>query len=133
MLTSAGADPSRIVVGRARSSANDLPTLEKIIARGAYIDFDSLGDAPTVNTEIDDHDVAVVVVELIKRGHAERILLSHDVHEKTDLQAYGGTGYSFIGQFYAKYLKKLGVTDAQLQTILVDNPRRLLTLATPRK
>lgn len=133
VLTAAGADPSRVVVGRAVSSANDLPTLEKIIARGAYIDFDSLGDAPTVNTEVDDHDVAMVVIELIKRGHTERILLSHDVHQKTDLQAYGGNGYSFIGQFFGPYLKKLGVTDAQLQTILVDNPRRLLTLATPRK
>jgi predicted metal-dependent phosphotriesterase family hydrolase len=34
-------------------------------------------------------------------------------------------------EFFLPELKRLGVTDAQIQTIMVENPRRVLTFAAP--
>jgi phosphotriesterase-related protein len=68
---------------------------------------------------------------MIKAGYLDRILLSQDVCTKIQLQAYGGAGFTFIQEQFIPYLKRLGVTDAQIRTITVDNPRRALTMVAP--
>jgi phosphotriesterase-related protein len=50
---------------------------------------------------------------------------------KTDLKAYGGSGYSFVAEQFIPYLRRMGVTQEQITRMVVDNPRRLLTLARP--
>ena len=80
---------------------------------------------------VNDTDVAHGIMDLIDAGYVDRILPSQDVCTKIQLKAYGGTGFSFIQEYFLPYLKQLGVTDAQLQTIMVDNPKRVLTFAAP--
>ena len=131
MLEAEGADLSRVVVGHSNSLASDLAFMERLLARGVYIQFDTLGRQPTVRRSVNDTDVAHGIVSLIEAGHVDRILLSQDVCTKAQLKAYGGTGFSFIQEQFIPYLKQLGVTDAQLQTIMVENPKRVLTFAAP--
>jgi phosphotriesterase-related protein len=78
-----------------------------------------------------DSDVARGIVEMIKAGYTDRILLSQDVCTKLQLKSYGGSGYSYIVEYFLPYLKRLGVTDAQIHTIMVENPRRVLTFVAP--
>ena len=131
MLEAEGADLSRVVVGHSNPLASDLAFMERLLARGVYIQFDTLGRQPTVRRSVNDTDVAHGIVSLIDAGHVDRILLSQDVCTKLQLKAYGGTGFSFIQEQFIPYLKRLGVTDAQLQTIMVENPKRVLTFAAP--
>lgn len=131
VLQDAGADLRRVAVGHANLIATDLPLMRRILQQGAYLQFDTLGRPPHVLTEVSDHDVALAIVALIAEGHGGQILLSQDVHAKTDLQAYGGSGYAFIAARFIPYLRQLGVTAPQITRIVVENPGRLLTLARP--
>jgi phosphotriesterase-related protein len=132
ILKSAGADLTRVAMGHTNPIANDLPLLKKILEQGAYLQFDLLGDAPHILSEMPDHDVAVTIIELIKQGYVQQILLSQDVCMKTDLKAYGGSGYSFVAEQFVPYLRSLGATDEQIEQMVIGNPRRLLTFVAPR-
>lgn len=134
ILASEGADVRRVVLGHSDFLAGQVDYLRPLLDRGATIQFDLLGRPPQVTrTWPIDSVVAQTIVELIKAGYADRLLLSHDIRTKTSLKAYGGTGYSFIEQSFLPYLKRQGVTDAQINTIIAKNPRRLLTLVAPSK
>lgn len=132
ILKAAGADPSRLAMGRSNSIAHDLPLMKQILDQGAYLQFDLLGDPPHILSEMPDHDVAVAIVELIAQGYVKQILLSQDVSMKTDLKAYGGGGYSFIIEQFIPYLRNLGATQEQIEQMVTGNPKRLLTFVPPR-
>ncbi len=131
LLAEEGADLKRVIVGHSNGIANDLPFMKTLMDRGAYVQFDLLGKSPTVRTRLADSDVAAGIVGMIKAGYVEKILLSQDVCTKLQLKAYGGSGYSYIVEYFLPYLKRLGVTDAQVNTIMVENPRRILTFVEP--
>ena len=132
ILASEGADLRRVVLGHSDLLAGQLDYWQPLLKRGATIQFDMLGRPPQVTRSWPiDSAVAQAVVDLIKAGFADKLLLSQDVSSKTSLKAYGGTGYSYIEEFFLPYLKRQGVTDAQIAVIVEQNPRRLLTLATP--
>lgn len=131
-LKSAGADMTRVAMGHSNPIAHDRALMKKILDTGAYLQFDLLGDAPHILSEMPDHDVALAIVELIQQGYVKQILLSQDVCTKTDLKAYGGNGYSFIAEQFIPYLLRMGVSEEHIDQMVVGNPRRLLTLAAPR-
>jgi phosphotriesterase-related protein len=131
-LKNAGADLTRVAMGHSNPIADDLPLMKKILDQGAFLQFDLLGDAPHILTEMSDHDVAIAILELLKQGYGKQLLLSQDVCMKTDLKAYGGSGYSFIAEQFIPYLRQLGVTEAQITQMVVANPQRLLTFVEPR-
>ena len=133
VLETADADLNRVAVGHSNVIGLDMPLMKQLLEKGVYLQFDRLGDFPHVYTKVSDHDVALAVIELIKQGHLNRLLLSQDVNSKIDLKSYGGSGYSFILERYAPYIRKLGVTEEQFEAIMVDNPRRLLSFAEPRR
>jgi phosphotriesterase-related protein len=133
MLAAEGADLSRVVMGHSDFLAGETAYIIPLLRRGATIQFDLIGKAAILTRKrAADPEVAKTIVELIKAGYADRILLSHDICTKTSLKSYGGTGYAFILERFVPYLKLQGVTDEQIATILVENPRRLLTFVAPR-
>ena len=132
-LEEAGANLSRVAVGHANDIGLNISLIKQILETDVYLQFDRLGDFPHVLTRVSDHDVAIAVIELIKQGYNDRILLSQDVCSKIDLKAYGGSGYSFILEKYTSYLRKLGVTEEQLRIIMIDNPKRLLSFTESRR
>lgn len=133
LLAAEGADLSRVVLGHTDFVAKDIAYLTPLLQRGATVEFDLLGRPPLVTrTRALDMEVAQSIVELITAGFGDRIVLSQDVGEKTGLKAYGGTGYAFIDERFLPYLKRQGVSDAQINQLVVDNPKRLLTLVAPR-
>ena len=67
--------------------------------------------------------------ELLARGHVERILLSQDVCHDSQLRRYGGNGYTYLADTFLPRLRLAGVSEEEIRTITVDNPRRLLTIA----
>ncbi|WP_271216015.1 phosphotriesterase family protein [Streptosporangium carneum] len=132
LLAEEGADLTRVAVGHCDALSPRPDELEPLLERGVFVQFDQLGRLPSALSVSDDQDVVAAVLELARRGHAERILLSQDVSTKSQLLAYGGGGYGFILQQFVPYMRMLGADDALIESVTVRNPRRLLTIQTPK-
>ena len=123
-----GADLSRVVIGHADSN----PSFDyhlAIVERGAMVEFDFLGMSFTPLERHGEGRIVDSIRELLARGHAEPILLSHDVCHDSQLRRYGGNGYTYLADSFLPRLREAGVSDEEIRTITVDNPRRLLTIA----
>ncbi|MEW2071615.1 phosphotriesterase [Streptomyces sp. NPDC007346] len=132
LLAEEGADLTRVAVGHCDALSPRPDDLEPLLERGVFVQFDQLGRLPSVRSVSDDQDVATAVLELARRGHAGRLLLSQGVHTKAQLLAYGGGGYGFVLQQFVPYLRMLGADDALVESLTVRNPRHLLTIANRR-
>ena len=69
------------------------------------------------------------IKRLIDMGFLKHVLLSQDVFLKMMLTRYGGFGYAYVLKHFAPRLRRHGVTDDQIKTMLVDNPRRVFSAA----
>jgi phosphotriesterase-related protein len=122
-----GADLSRVVIGHADS----FPSLAyhlAIVGRGATVEFDFLGMSFTPLERHGEGRIVDNLRELLSRGHVQRILLSQDVCHDAQLKRYGGNGYTYLADTFLPRLRAAGVSDDEIHTITVDNPRRLLTV-----
>jgi len=122
-----GADLSRVVVGHADS----YPSLDhylEIIRRGANLEFDFLGMSFTPMEQHGEGRVVELLVELLSRGHGDRILLSQDVCHNGQLVTYGGHGYTYLQETFLPRLRAAGVSAAEIDRLTIDNPRRILSV-----
>ena len=145
MVGEEGADLTRTIFGHCNSYADDVPFLSELLQFGVYVQFDTLGrvGAPVArqsdilgyNPKGPDVALDVLVVEaiiqLIEAGYVDRILLSQDVCMKIHLKPYGGTGYSFILDKFLPQLRRQGVAQDQINNIMLENPKRVLTFSKP--
>ena len=122
-----GLDPGRVVIGHSDS----YPVLDhylEIIRRGASIEFDFLGMPFTAVERHGEGRIVELLLELLSRGHADRVLLSQDVCNDAQLSRYGGQGYTYLAERFLPRLREAGVSDADIDTMTIANPRRLLTI-----
>ena len=70
-------------------------------------------------------------MELIAEGYLERILISQDTAFKHNLSHYGGRGYAHINENVIPLMRAKGMTEEQIHTITVENPKQLLTFVEP--
>jgi phosphotriesterase-related protein len=121
-----GVDPSRVVIGHA-DSHQVLDHYLAIIERGANLEFDFIG-MPWPTERGNEPRTIELACELLARGHADRVLLSQDVCHDNQLKRYGGNGYVYLFETFLPQLREAGASEAEIRTITVDNPRRLLTV-----
>ena len=126
-----GADLRRVIMGHSNSIADDLPFMKRLLERGVFIQFDTLGRPNGRLGGVDDGKVARGIVELIEAGYADRVLLSQDVCNKIHLKKYGGTGFSYVLENFLPALRDLGVEEDDIHKMMVENPLRALTFAAP--
>ena len=122
-----GADPGRVVIGHADS----YPVLDhylSLIARGAQIEFDFLGMSFTPMERYGESKVIDLLLELLHRGHADRVLLSHDVCHNSQLRHFEGNGYTYLAETFLPRLRERGVSEAEIRQLTITNPRRVLTI-----
>ena len=82
-----GVDPGRVVIGHADS----YPVLDhylSLIGRGASIEFDFLGMSFTPHRGHGEGRIIDLLLELLHRGHGDRVLLSQDVCHNSQLRRY---------------------------------------------
>ena len=89
---------------------------------GAWLEFDGINPK-----RLDDHVNAVV--ELIELGYLRQLLVSHDSGWYRVGEPGGGqfNGYTYLFEAFLPQLRQRGVTDAQIRTLLTENPARALT------
>lgn len=120
ILIDAGADATRIAIGHS-DGLLDLAYHTAVRRHGAFLSFDLVG-LPLYP----DERRASHVVELVRSGHLEWILLSTDLSYRSRLMAWGGPGYRFLRDSFLPRLRALGLNDDELHVLTVDNPRRFL-------
>ena len=126
-----GGDLTRVVVGHIDAvSAANIAQLVAIAKRGVTLEFDLFGTPYTLSDpRLDARPMADAIVALVKAGYAERLLMSHDVCTKIQQKAYGGKGFDYLLTQVVPYLQQRGVSAAQVRTIMVENPRRVLAFS----
>lgn len=131
ILEREGADMGRVVAGHI--TGVDADFVETLIRRGVYVQFDTLG-APffTQYPMLDTRPNMLTILELIKRGHASRILVSQDVCTKAQLHRHGGFGYEFVLRHLVPFLRANGVSQADIDQIVIGNPAHVLSFVKPR-
>jgi len=122
-----GTDLSRVVVGHADSYLVLDHCLE-IVRRGASLEFDFLGMSFTPTERHGEGRVVELICELLAKGHADRVLLSQDVCHDSQLTRYEGNGYTYLTETFLPRLRDAGISDAEIETMTVHNPQRLLTI-----
>ncbi|HEU4974137.1 MAG TPA: hypothetical protein VFT50_03545 [Baekduia sp.] len=119
-----GVDPARVSVGHC-DTWPDLAYCLEVARWGAYVSLDNIG------YQLGDHEARLrrLVLELVEAGFADRVLLSQDVGQMTELRSRGGRGYAYLAEVFLPALRADGLDDATVRTITVENPRRWLTIA----
>ena len=120
LLREEGVDPARIAIGHCDTVLEDGYALE-IARHGAYVGVDTVNSR---NPRVVAWTVRLVL-ELVRAGHLDRILLSHDVCTTSHLQAFGGNGFAFVGGDLRAALLDAGLDAEAFDRITVTNPARL--------
>ncbi len=132
---SEGITPQQIIMGHSGALTPNMPLLRRMFEKGVYIQIDWLGVATGPDGILgnrSDRTIASAIVEMIRWGYADRILLSHDICTKPQLKEYGGTGFSYILEYFVPELRRQGVSEENIRRIVVENPRRALTFRAPK-
>ncbi len=126
LLREEGADLSKVVVGHSGDST-DLDYLTTLMEAGSFIGMDRFG----IDVLLPFEQRVETVAELCRRGYAERMVLSHDAScfidwfpTATKEAAVPNWHYTHIHDDVLPALRERGVSEAQITTMLVDNPRR---------
>lgn len=126
LLAEEGVDLSRVVLGHS-GDAKDLDYLAELADAGSLLGMDRFGIdlAVTFDQRVD------TVAEMCRRGYAANMVLSQDASCFIDWfpaditeQAAPNWHYNHISDDVLWALRERGVPDEQIDTMLVDNPRR---------
>jgi len=130
LLIAEGADPGRIVIGHIGGNAN-LQYHASILDKGVYIAFDRLG----IDFLFPDTLRKACIIGLLGIGYANQMMLSHDYvpywlgrdSALPDSVRALVPNWSFIHVFrdIIPALKEAGVSEDKINTMMVENPRRL--------
>jgi phosphotriesterase-related protein len=122
-----GVDLTRVVIGHS-GDTTDLAYLEELIGNGSYIGMDRFG----ADVYLPFEDRVNTVARMCERGHADKMVLSHDaacfidwLPEEVVPVVLPNWHYLHIHNDVIPALKDGGVTDEQLTAMLVDNPRKI--------
>ena len=122
------ADPSRIVIGHVDLCPH-LDYYMALLERGANIEFDFLGQHSGRMHDAVEPRVIDLLMELLDRGYADRVLLSHDFGINFNLHLTGGNGYIYLSDTFIPRLRARGVGKESIHRMTVLNPRRVLAIA----
>jgi phosphotriesterase-related protein len=124
-----GVDLSRVVIGHS-GDTTDLDYLEELVAAGSYLGMDRFG----VDNILSFEDRVDTVVRMCERGHADRMVLAHDASCYIDWLPEAALPvvlpnwhYLHISNDVLPALRQRGVTEDQITTMLVDNPRAIFS------
>ncbi|MBN1663604.1 MAG: aryldialkylphosphatase [Deltaproteobacteria bacterium] len=132
IVRQAGGDLERTIICHIDRTLFSLKDMLHLAETGCYLEFDLFGeessfyplapiDMPNDATRID------YLMQLMKAGYADKILISQDICSKHRLTKFGGEGYGHILQNVLPLMQRKGMSDDDIQNIVVKNPARILT------
>ncbi|KAM6948889.1 N-acetyltaurine hydrolase [Aplochiton taeniatus] len=133
ILQEAGGDISKTVMSHLDRTIFDDAELLEFAKLGSYLEYDLFGTEMLnypYNLEVDmpsDSQRVKTLAFLVKEGYEDKIVVAHDIHTKNRLTKYGGHGYSHILKNIAPKMLTRGISQHQVDKILIENPRCWLT------
>ena len=132
-LISEGADPNRIMIGHMDGNTDQAYHIGTL-NHGVNIAFDRYGIQGLVGMPMDEMRTACLL-GLLGTGYGDRIMLSHDtvnvwlgrppVFPEEAEELLTNWHITHLFENVLPILKKAGITDEQINTIFVENPKRL--------
>jgi phosphotriesterase-related protein len=128
ILTQAGVPAHRIIIGHSCGTSDGAYHL-KIARGGSYLGFDRFG----LDILHPDAERVAALVKLIQAGAGDRLVVSHDSvwcwrGEPIPPEAFKGMQQTWHPTHFHRrivpQLKDAGISDTQIESLLVDNPRR---------
>lgn len=133
ILQEAGGDIEKTVMSHLDRTIFDEGELLEFAKLRSYLEYDLFGTEMLnypYNTEVDmpsDSQRVKTLSFLVKEGYEDKILVAHDIHTKNRLTKFGGHGYSHILKNIVPKMLTRGITQHQVDKILIDNPKCWLT------
>jgi 5-phospho-D-xylono-1,4-lactonase len=122
ILEEEGVDLTKVGVGHSDRNADPYYHLQ-LAKRGAYVQFDGVSKIKYYP----DSTRVSLIKNMIENGYAEQLLISADMGRQCYLHAYGGgPGFEYILKKFIPRLLEEGVSQADIDTIFVQNPARWL-------
>lgn len=126
LLSEEGVDLSKVVIGHSGDS-DDLRYLCKLADAGSLLGMDRFG----LDVLLPFEQRVDTVAELIRRGYAEKIVLSQDAScfidwfpPRRKAETVPNWHYTHVSDDVLPALRQRGVDEEAINTMLVDNPRR---------
>jgi phosphotriesterase-related protein len=124
-----GVDPSKVQIAHT-GDTDDLDYIERLLDTGCWIGMDRYGLDVFLPTE----QRQATVLALLERGHADRMFLSQDfcstidwfppeVQQQLKPQVLPNWSMTFLFEQVIPELKERGMTDDQLNQMMVENPK----------
>jgi phosphotriesterase-related protein len=133
ILREEGVDLGRVIIGHSGDST-DLDYLQQLIDNGSYLGMDRFG----IDVFLPTDKRVDVIVELCKRGYAGRMVLSHDascwldwvepVSDAVRQAMSPNWNYLHISQDVIPMLRERGVSEEQVEQMMVGNPRDIFSV-----
>ena len=125
LLKSNGADLSKVVIGHVDLKP-DMDYYKRILDYGCYLGFDTIGKVKYQP----DEKRAENILRLKDLGYGDRIVLSLDITRKSHLKKYGGYGHVYLFDTFLPMLAKYGLTQQDINNMLIDNPAHVFSITT---
>lgn len=129
VLSEEGVDLSKVIIGHCGDST-DVDYLKRIADSGSFLGMDRFG----IDVMLPFEQRVATVAELATQGYAEKMVLAHDASCFIDwfdpqvlAQAAPNWNYRHISQDVLPALLERGVTQEQIDTMLVGNIQRYFT------
>ena len=132
-LESNGADPGRIVVGHPDvSEMNPFEDQVEILKRGVILEYDNFGQEHPYDREntyaLTDWTRIQNIIRFIELGYLNSIVMATDLWQKIQYREYGGWGFDHIISNVIPMMKRCGVSDKEVEQIMISTPTRLLMI-----
>lgn len=121
ILESSGANLEKVILGHTDLS-NNLEYIEKLLKRGVYIAFDTIGKIKY----LPDETRVEFIKTLCSRGWSNKIILSVDLTRRSHLKVNGGIGYNYLLDNFLPKLVQAGVLQEHIEKMLIENPKKIL-------
>ena len=129
IIAAEGGDLERTILCHMNPSWSDLDYQVSLIERGSFIEYDMFGIDhfyPPDRASPGELPALESVARLIELGHINKLLLSQDIYLKMMLKKYGDYGHDHLFTNLVPYFAALGITQANLDTMLIDNPKDVM-------
>jgi len=116
--------PDRIIIGH-MGERRDIRDVLEVARAGVFVEFDHVGKGPSLGFQFESQRVKNVIA-FVRAGHINQLLLSMDICRNSRLRWFGGHGFDYLLTKFVPMLLDAGLTQPEIRTILVENPRRAL-------
>lgn len=128
ILQQEGVDVERVIVCHGdvvwdEDVNKDMDYYQGILDSGAFLSFDAIGWKDAMPEE----EKIVRICALLEKGYVRQLLFSLDLCRKSFYHACGGHGYDHVLEHFVPRLREHDVSQIPIETILIENPRRVLS------